>query len=181
VPERRRGSGGSRQPDLFTRSKQPKISLPDNHPMVVLTDTVDWTEMEVRAEKIRAKKLKSGAGRLPHLRATLGALTLMALRRLPYPKNVDRLRELGVRDVGLSPRGSTPWEVQGAVKARVIKQRALVEGSIGTIKCSKYGFNRPAARSVAMIGVCGQRAVLGLNLTKLARGAAERRGIALAS
>jgi hypothetical protein len=26
--------------------------------MVVLTDTVDWTEMEARAEKIRAKKLK---------------------------------------------------------------------------------------------------------------------------
>ena len=467
MPERRRGSGGSRQPDLFARSKQPKISLPDNHPIVVLTDTVDWTEMEVRAEKIRAKKLKSAAGRPPHLRATLGALTLMALRRLPYreveeqiryyaparylcgltetdwtpdfttiqdfaqlmgedgvrlvnegiveqavklgladtkvvvadltaqeaaiphpnemgllggflrsletvagkagrslkdflakaggkfkaakeqvrkyrlfakdktkagkdkmvaqmtslvdginqqlgealtaaaeqghklrghaivarrklgewhetmgklvpqirywlrtgfvaagkvinlhipelysvvrgkvgksvefglswgitrlrggfvlatmagakkdltdatyavqavehvaalfgrtprsyaydragysAKNVGRLRELGVRDVGLAPRGSTPWEVQGAVKARLIKERALVEGSIGTIKCSKYGFNRPAARSVAMMGVCGQRAVLGLNLTKLARGAAERRGIALAT
>ena len=44
MPERRRGSGGSRQPDLFARSKQPKISLPDNHPMVVLTDTVDCHE-----------------------------------------------------------------------------------------------------------------------------------------
>jgi hypothetical protein len=53
--------------------------LPDNHP-IVLTDTVDWTEMEVRAAKIRKKKLKSAAGRPPHLRVTLGALTLMALR-----------------------------------------------------------------------------------------------------
>ena len=95
--------------------------------------------------------------------------------------NVTRLRELGVRDVGLAPRGSTPWEVEGAVRARLIKERALVEGSIGTIKCAKYGFNRPAARSVAMMGVCGQRAVLGLNLTKLARGAADKRGIALAT
>jgi hypothetical protein len=467
MPERRRGSGGSRQPDLFARSKQPKISLPDNHPMVVLTDTVDWTEMEVGAAKIREKKLKNAAGRPPHLRATLGALTLMALRRLPYreveeqiryyaparylcgltetdwtpdfttiqdfaqlmgedgvklinegvveqavklgladakvvvadltaqeaaiphpnemgllggfvrsleaaagragqifkrflakagdkfraakeqvrkyrlfakdktkaakdkmvaqmasivaginqqlgkvlaagaehgrrlrgqavvarrklgewhetmgklvpqirywlrtgfvaagkiinlhipelysivrgkvgksvefglswgitrlrggfvlatmagakkdltdatfavqaveqvaalfgkaprsyaydraghsARNVERLRELGVRDVGLAPRGKTPWEVEGAVKARLIKERALVEGSIGTIKCPKYGFNRPAARSVAMMGVCGQRAVLGLNLTKLARGVAENRGIALAA
>lgn len=465
MPERRRGNGGSRQPDLFARSKQPKISLPDNHPMVVLTDTVDWTEMEVRAAKIREKKLKSAAGRPPHLRATLGALTLMALRRLPYreveeqiryyaparylcgltesdwtpdfttiqdfaqlmgedgvklinegvveqavklgladakvvvadltaqeaaipypnemgllggfvrsleaaggkagqifkrflakagnkfraakeqvrkyrlfakdktkaakdrmvaqmtsivaginqqlgevlaagaehdrklrgqavvarrklgewhetmsklvpqirywlrtgfvaagkiinlhipelysvvrgkvgksvefglswgitrlrggfvlatmagakkdltdttfaveaveqvaalfgkaplsyaydraghsTQNVERLRELGVRDVGLAPRGKTPWEVEGAVKARLVKERALVEGSIGTIKCSKYGFNRPAARSVAMMGVCGQRAVLGLNLTKLARGAAQNKGIVL--
>ena len=92
MPERRRGSGGSRQPDLFARSKQPKISLPDNHPMVVLTDTVDWTEMEVRAEKIRAKKLKSAAGRPPHLRATLGALTLMALRRLPYREVEEQIR-----------------------------------------------------------------------------------------
>jgi len=467
MPERRRGSGGSRQPDLFVRSKQPKISLPDNHPMVVLTDTVDWTEMEVRAAKIREKKLKNAAGRPPHLRATLGALTLMALRRLPYReveeqiryyaparylcgltetdwtpdfttiqdfaqlmgedgvklinegvveqavklgladtkvvvadltaqeaaiphpnemgllggfvrsleaaagkaghlfkqflakadhkfraakeqvrkyrlfakdktkaakdkmvaqmasivaginqqlgkvlaagaehgrklcgqavvarrklgewhetmselvpqirywlrtgfvaagkiinlhipalysvvrgkvgksvefglswgitrlrggfvlatmagakkelsdasfavqaveqvaalfgraprsfaydraghsvRNVERLRELGVRDVGLAPRGKTPWEVEGAIKAQLIKERALVEGSIGTIKCPKYGFNRPAARSVAMMGVCGQRAALGLNLTKLARGAAKNRGIALAT
>jgi len=45
------------------------ISLPENHPMVVLTDTVDWTEMEMRAEKIRAKKLKNAAGRPPQLRA----------------------------------------------------------------------------------------------------------------
>jgi hypothetical protein len=56
----------------------------------------------------------------------------------------------------------------------------MVEGSIGTIKCPKYGFNRPAARSAAMMGVCGQRAVLGLNLTKLLRGVAERKRIALA-
>jgi transposase-like protein DUF772 len=460
----RRKDGGSRQPDLFARSKQPKIWLPDNHPMVVLTDTVDWTEMEVRAEKIRGKKLKNAAGRPPHLRATLGALTLMALRRLPYREveeqiryyaparylcgltetdwtpdfttiqdfaqllgeegvklinegvveqavklgladarvavadmtaqeaaiphpnemglmggflrsmekaarkvgqtvkgflgkaagkleaarkkvreyrlfaktktakdrvmsemaklveglnaglgaaldeacaggrklrgyavaarrklselqktmskllpqirhwlrtghvaagkiinlfipelysivrgkagkavelglswgitrlrggfilatlardradlsdssfarravedlavlfgkaprayaydraghsadNIARLRKLGVRDVGLAPRGRTPWAVRGRVKERLIRERTLVEGSIGTIKSQKYGFNRPAARSAAMMGVCGQRAALGLNLTKLARGIAEKRGLVLA-
>jgi hypothetical protein len=454
-----RRKGGSRQPDLLPRSKRPAISLPDNHPFVVLTDTVDWTEMEVRAEKIRAKKLKSAAGRPPHLRVTLGALTLMAIRRVPYreaeeqiryyaparylcgltetdwtpdfttiqdfaqlmgedgvrlinesvveqavalgladikmavadmtaqeaaiphpnemgllggfvrsieaaarragkavkgfvakaaskikaakeqvrkyrlfaktkeakdravsqmakligqingqlgkaldaastqgdrlrrygvvarrklvrlhetvskllpqiqywlrtgyvaagkiinlhipelysivrgkvgktvefglswgitrlkggfvlatmsrdkgdlhdsnfavravedlvalfgkaprsyaydraghsAQNVDRLRALGVRDVGLAPRGKTHWEVDGPTKKKLIAERALVEGSIGTIKCAKYGFNRPAARSAAMMGVCGQRAVLGLNLTKLARGIAKKR------
>ena len=46
--------------------------------------------------------------------------------------------------------------------------------------CVSCGFNRPAARSVAMMGVCGQRAVLGLNLTKLYRGVAPKNGIALA-
>jgi hypothetical protein len=59
-------------------------------------------------------------------------------------------------------------------------KRAMVEGSIGTSKCPKYGFNRPAAPSAAMMGVCGQRAVLGLNLTKLLRGVAGKKGIALA-
>jgi len=77
---------GNRQPELFARSKRPAISLPENHPMVVLTDTVDWTEMEMRAEKIRAKKLKNAAGRPPQLRATLGALTLMAIRKMPLPR-----------------------------------------------------------------------------------------------
>jgi hypothetical protein len=459
--------GGSRQPELFVRSKRPAISLPDNHPMVVLADTVDWTEMEARVQKIRKRKLKNGAGRPPHLRATIGALVLMALRRLPYreteeqmryyaparylcgltetdwtpdfttvqdfaellgedgvrlineavvkqavalgladaetvvadmtaqeaaiphpnemgllggfvrsleaaaarvgrgmkdfvskasgklkaakeqvrkyrlfakdktkatkdkmvaqmvkitdeinqqlgkalaaaaqqghklrghavvarrklaelhetiskllpqirywlrtgyvatgkvlnlhipqlysivrgkvgkavefglswgitrlrggfvlatmagakkdftdstfavaaveqvaalfgkaprsyaydragwsDENVERLRALGVRDVGLAPRGRAAWQVEGKAKDRLIRERALIEGSIGTIKCPKYGFNRPAARSVAMMGVCGQRAALGLNLTKLARGAAAKRGMALAS
>jgi Transposase domain (DUF772) len=460
----RRTSGRNRQPDLFPRSKRPAIQVPDNHPIVVLTDTVDWTELEVRAEKIREKKLKNAAGRPPQLRALLGALTLMAIRNRPYreledqiryyaparylcgltetdwtpdfttvhdfaqlmgedgvrlinesvveqavalgladtkvavadmtaqeaaiphpneigllagfvrsvesaarkagqavkgfvtkaarkikeakeqvrkyrlfaktkaakdravakmanligqlngqlakaldaasaqghklrgcggvarrklaqlhktvgqllpqirywlrtgyvaagkiinlhipelysivrgkvgktvefglswgitplrggfvlatmardkadlqdtkfavravedlvtlfgkaprayaydraghsAKNVQRLGELGVRDVGLAPRGRTPWEVEGKVKDRLIKERALVEGSIGTIKGAKYGFNRPAARSAAMMGVCGQRAALGFNLTKLVRGIAGKRKLTLA-
>jgi hypothetical protein len=71
--------------------------------------------------------------------------------------------------------------VQGKVKERLIRERAMVEGTIGTIKGNKYGFNRPAARSAAMMGVCGQRAVLGLNLTKLLRGAAQKQRIALAA
>jgi hypothetical protein len=96
-------------------------------------------------------------------------------------KNVERLRALGVRDVGLAPRGRAAWQVEGKVRQRLIRERAKVEGSIGTIKGPKYGFNRPAARSAAMMGVCGQRAALGLNLTKLARGAAGKRGITLAA
>jgi hypothetical protein len=60
--------------------------------MVVLTDTVDWTEMELQAEKVRAKKLKNAAGRPPNLRATLGALTLMAIRRMPYREAEEQIR-----------------------------------------------------------------------------------------
>jgi len=57
-----------------------------------LDDTVDWTEMEMRAEKIRAKKLKNAAGRPPQLRATLGALTLMAIRKMPYREAEEQIR-----------------------------------------------------------------------------------------
>lgn len=94
--------------------------------------------------------------------------------------NITRLRALGVRDVGLAPRGRTGWAVKGRVKEELIRERTLVEGSIGTIKGQKYGFNHPAARSAGMMGVCGQRAALGFNLTKLVRGIAERRRLSLA-
>jgi hypothetical protein len=89
-------------------------------------------------------------------------------------KNIGRLRNLGVRDIGLAPRGHTAWAVKGQVKEELIRERTLVEGSIGTIKRQPYGFNRPAAQSVAMMGVCGQRAVLGFNLGKLVRGIARK-------
>jgi len=87
--------------------------------------------------------------------------------------NIKRLRQLGVRNVGLAPRGRAEWQVDGKIRDKLIRERAQVEGSIGTIKGQKYGFNRPAARSAAMMGTCGQRAVLGANLAKLVRGLAR--------
>jgi hypothetical protein len=88
--------------------------------------------------------------------------------------NVIELKNKGVEHVGLAPRGRAPWAVEGAMKDKLVSERAQVEGGIGTIKSNKYGFNRPAARSVEMMGVCGQRSVLGFNLNKLARGLAAR-------
>jgi len=54
-----------------------------------------------------------------------------------------------------------------------------VEGCIGSVKSRKYGFNKPAAKSAAGMGVCGQRSVLGFNLNKLMNGLAERRRVVL--
>jgi hypothetical protein len=90
-------------------------------------------------------------------------------------KNIGRLRDLGVRDIGWAPRGHTAWAVKGHGKEELIRERTLVEGSIGTIKNLRYGFNRPPAWSVARMGVCGQRAVLGFKLGKLVRGTAQKR------
>jgi hypothetical protein len=93
--------------------------------------------------------------------------------------NVAALRKLGVVEVGLAPRGQAKWEVRGKVKDKLVSERAQVEAGIGTIKCGKYGFTRPAAKSVNTMGMCGQRAVLGFNLNKLVRGLAHRRGVEL--
>ena len=90
-------------------------------------------------------------------------------------KNVVALKKKGVKAVGLAPRGKANWEVRGAIKERLVNERAKIEGGIGTIKHSKYGFNRPAARSAQMMGTCGQLAVLGFNLNKLAREMASSR------
>jgi Transposase domain (DUF772) len=89
-------------------------------------------------------------------------------------ENVRLLRTKGVKHVGLAPRGRAQWAVHGAMKQKLIKQRAQVEGGIGTVKHSKYGFTKPAARSAAAMAMCGQRAVLGYNLNKFVRGLAER-------
>jgi hypothetical protein len=94
-------------------------------------------------------------------------------------QNVAALRKLGVKEVGLAPRGKTKWAVSREVRERLVKERALVEGGIGTIKSPRYGFNRPAARSVAMMGACGQRATLGFNVNKLVRDLAKQKEIAL--
>ena len=94
-------------------------------------------------------------------------------------ENVKKLQEKGVEEVGLAPRGKAKWAVGKKAKDKLVNERAQVEGSIGAAKSGRYGFNRPAARSANMMGVCGQRAVLGLNLNKLIKGLAERRDLML--
>jgi len=93
--------------------------------------------------------------------------------------NVEQLRKLGVKEVGLAPQGRARWRVGSKTKAKLVSERAQVEGGIGAIKSGKYGFNRPAARSVNTMGMCGQRAVLGFNLNKLIRGLAGRKKMVL--
>jgi transposase, IS5 family len=93
--------------------------------------------------------------------------------------NVEELKRLGVKEIGLAPRGRAHWRVSGKTKERLVSQRAQIEGGIGTVKCPKYGFNKPAARSAATMGACGQRAVLGFNLNKLIRGIAAKRDMVL--
>lgn len=91
------------------------------------------------------------------------------------------LKKRGVRHVAVAPRGQAAWAVGGRIREEMIRERSLVEGSIGAVKSARYGFNRPGARSAAMMGACGQRAVLGFNLNKLVRGLARRELLAAAA
>ena len=94
-------------------------------------------------------------------------------------ENLAVLKARGIRNVGLAPRGKAKWAVGGKTKEKLVSERAQVEGGIGTIKHQKYGFNRPPARSARMMGTCGQLAVLGFNLNKMARELAKRRDVVL--
>jgi len=94
-------------------------------------------------------------------------------------QNVTTLRKMGVKEVGLAPQGRTRWAVSEAARIRLVRERALVEAGIGTIKSPRYGFNRPAARSMVMMGACGQRAVLGFNANKLVRELALKKQMTL--
>jgi len=96
-------------------------------------------------------------------------------------RNVRALKQQGVRQVALAPRGGAPSPVDEKTARRLAKERSLIEGSIGAIKSTRYNFNRPRARSVEMMGTSGQLAVLGLNLNKLLRGLAGKRQLVLAS
>ena len=89
-------------------------------------------------------------------------------------KNVRTLKKLGVKDVGLAPRGKAQWAVSEKMKDELVKERALVEAGIGAVKSSRYNFHRPRAKSMRMMGAYGQLGVLGFNLNKLVRGFAAR-------
>jgi len=79
--------------------------------------------------------------------------------------------------VGLAPQGRRAWPVGEEMRKKLVRERALVEAGIGTVKSRRYGFNRPRARSAEMMGTYGQLAVLGFNLNKLVRELAARKAI----
>lgn len=81
--------------------------------------------------------------------------------------SVKKVKSLGVKHVGIAPKGKADWEISLSKQEYVRRERAQVEGVIGTIKSQSYGFNKPGARSIAAMESCGHRAILGFNLRKL--------------
>jgi transposase, IS5 family len=85
------------------------------------------------------------------------------------PANIRKAKKLGVKHVGIAPKGKAAWSVDEPMRERIVRERARVEGSIGTVKSPIYGFNKPRARSTAALARCGHRAILGFNMRKLVR------------
>ncbi|MEK7790452.1 MAG: hypothetical protein AAB309_02370, partial [Deltaproteobacteria bacterium] len=75
--------------------------------------------------------------------------------------------KLGIKHIGIAPKGKDSWAVSERLQTKIKKERAQVEGCIGTIKSPLYGFNKPDARSTQAMMTYGHRAIFGFNLRKL--------------
>jgi hypothetical protein len=84
-------------------------------------------------------------------------------------ENIKKLKNLGIKNVGVAPKGKDKWQVSEKMKEHIISERAQVEAPIGTIKSARYGFTKPEARSEEAMVTYGFRSILGFNMNKLVR------------
>jgi hypothetical protein len=75
----------------------------------------------------------------------------------------------GVQAIGIQPKGHGAWHVAEAVRETVRSERGKTEGSIGTLKTDKYGFNKPKERLWHTLEMAGPRSILSFHLNKLMR------------
>ena len=130
-----RRKGGNRQPELFARSTKPVIAVDMNHRLVQISEEIDWTELEELVQAIRLSKLKSAAGRPPHLRASIGALVFRALRYRTYRDLEDLIRYYaparylcGLTETEWSPDANTIQDFEqliGEEGVRLINERVV--------------------------------------------------------
>lgn len=77
------------------------------------------------------------------------------------------IRKLGVRNLAIAPKGKAKWEVGARIKDRMIRERAQIEGKIGTMK--RRGLGKCEARINSRVQMSALRAGLSLNLRRFAR------------
>jgi hypothetical protein len=79
----------------------------------------------------------------------------------------DEIRKLGVKNVAIAPKGKAKWEVGPRVKDRMVRERAQIEGKIGTMK--RNGLNKPESRLPYRVRMSALKAGLCLNLRRFAK------------
>ena len=94
-------------------------------------------------------------------------------RGASLPAAAKVLKKEGVQRVGIPPRGQGAWMVGEKDQKKVKSERAKTEGSIGTLKSSKYRFSHRQERSVETQDAAGQRAMVSANLNTLMRDLVE--------
>jgi hypothetical protein len=81
-------------------------------------------------------------------------------------ETLGKLKKEKIEKVGVMPRGRARWRVTGEDRKTVMSERGKMEGSIGTLKSSRYGFHRPKERKLETLKMAGQRSFLSLNLKR---------------
>ena len=79
----------------------------------------------------------------------------------------QEVRKLGVRNLAIAPKGKAKWEVGPRVKDRMIRERAQIEGKIGTMK--RRGLGKCEARINSRVQMSALRSGLSLNLRRFAK------------
>lgn len=79
-------------------------------------------------------------------------------------EHMDKIEDMGVKRVAVSPKGKAKWRVSNRCKGRMVNERAQVEGKIGTTK--HYGLNKPEAKTTQGMYRSARRAELRFNLTR---------------
>lgn len=87
---------------------------------------------------------------------------------------IKELEKEGVKKIGIEPKGKASWRVAEEDQREVKRQRAMSEGSIGTLKSNKYGFNHRRERSNESLRAAGQMVLVRVNLNKLMREIEEK-------
>lgn len=83
------------------------------------------------------------------------------------PPHMEKMRELGVKRIGVAPKGKAEWKVSESCCDRIKCERAQVEGKIGTLK--HYGLNKPEEKTTTGMHRAARRAELRFNCGKFLR------------
>lgn len=83
-------------------------------------------------------------------------------------EHIKSIKKQGVKNVAIAPKGQADWDVGPRVKERMIRERAQVEGKIGTMKTT-YGFNKSTAKTNSGVQRSALKAALCFNLKRFAK------------
>lgn len=84
-------------------------------------------------------------------------------------KNTQFLKELGVENICIFPKGNRKLDIGPEVLQMVRKERSLNESTIANIKAKKYNFTKPRAKLTESCVLKGHFAMLGFNFNLLFR------------